>query len=97
MPWYMAHTLPGGSMDPMTQAKARREAIMYQVRCMTCGRRPDQILEYRQAAADEDTTAEQYVRANEGTYNAATGKFWCTECYIIIGMPEGVARVSGGR
>ena len=92
VPWYMAHTVPGGSMDPMTQAKARREGEMYQVRCLECGRRPDQIMEYRRAAVQEDIPPEHYVKANEGTYNREIKKFWCTECYVILGMPEGVAR-----
>ena len=37
--------------------------------------------------SDVDT----YVRENEGTYNPDTGYFYCTDCYIKIGMPLGTA------
>lgn len=33
----------------------------------------------------------EYVRLGDGTYNKATGGFWCDPCYIAVGMPLGVA------
>lgn len=60
--------------------------------CLSCGHTPDEIAEYVQAAADENVSPEDYVRTEEGTFNAAIQRFWCTACYIKIGMPLGVAR-----
>lgn len=31
---------------------------------------------------------EQWVREEEGTYNAETGEFACDSCYISLGMPS---------
>ena len=62
--------------------------------CVGCGRRPDQIPEYVQAAQDPECiyrTAETYVIGEEGTLNMDNGHFWCTECYIDHDMPLGVA------
>lgn len=61
--------------------------MMDELRCFRCKRVPSEIPEYVEAASAEDTTPEQYVRAEEGTLNRATGHFCCTECYIAIGMP----------
>lgn len=33
-------------------------------------------------------SADEWVRENEGTYNAETDEFCCTPCYIRIGMPS---------
>lgn len=60
---------------------------MSQPICCDCRKRPDQIDEYIEAAADEEMTPTQYVRAEEGTYNPINGHFCCTECYIKRGMP----------
>lgn len=61
-------------------------------RCFRCKRTPREIAEYREAAAVEGTTPEQYVRAEEGTYNTENGHFACTSCYIAIGMPTAPGR-----
>jgi hypothetical protein len=61
-----------------------------EVRCALCGKAPDEIDEYVVAAAVERMTPEEYVREEEGTLNPETGRFWCTECYITLGMPLGV-------
>lgn len=71
-------------------------------RCRGCGRAPEQIGEYREAVmADIPETdpgpvemtwmCRLYVEREEGTYNRATGGFWCTACYCRVGMPLGVA------
>lgn len=59
-------------------------------RCAICGRKPDEIQEYIDCAKDEDMTPEEYVRT-DGTYNHRTKKFYCSSCYIKIGMPLGTA------
>lgn len=58
--------------------------------CKICGKTPDEINEYIKCADEEGVTPEQYVRT-DGTYNYATHQFYCTECYIKIGMPLGTA------
>ena len=59
-----------------------------EVRCYRCKRHPDEITEYREYAQDEGTSPALFVIQNEGTYNAASHQFCCTECYIQIGMPS---------
>ena len=61
-------------------------------RCARCHKTPDQIHEYKIAAAEEGVSPVEFVQQNEGTYNTENGRFWCTECYIAIGQPLGVAR-----
>ena len=34
-------------------------------------------------------TADDAVKNEEGTYNSSTGRFWCSKCYIAMGMPLG--------
>jgi hypothetical protein len=72
-------------------------------RCKRCLKNPEQIPEYTAMVRDEAAMAAEegkpppfanawdYVRREEGTYNPETGKFWCTECYIKVGMPLGTA------
>lgn len=55
--------------------------------CTGCNRRPDEIAEYLDGAADEQMTPAAYVMAEEGTLNTANGHFLCTACYIRAGMP----------
>lgn len=59
--------------------------------CKICGRTPHEIPEYTEAAEIEEMAVEAYVEDYEGTYNFATGKFYCTKCYIEIGEPLGTA------
>lgn len=62
------------------------------IRCELCGRKPDEISEYVEAASEEKITPDQYILENEGTYNPINGHFYCTNCYIEIGMPLGMAK-----
>lgn len=62
------------------------------VRCLGCGRPPDEIDEYIQMARETRKSPVEFVKTEEGTYNSATGRFWCTRCYIEAGLPKGVAR-----
>lgn len=61
------------------------------VMCKRCGKKPDEIQEYVDAAKEDNMTPESYVRSCEGTYNPKTGLFYCTSCYIKVGMPLGKA------
>ena len=61
------------------------------IRCKRCNRKPDEIQEYIDEAYVNNTTPMQYVHSEEGTYNFRTGKFYCTNCYIALGMPLGTA------
>ena len=63
-----------------------------EVKCAVCGKSPSQIMEYASVYRSEGyKTPEEYVINNEGTFNKDTGKFYCTSCYIEIGMPLGKA------
>jgi hypothetical protein len=57
--------------------------------CPSCEKRPADIEEYVEAASVEGMTPDDYVRAEEGTYNCDNGHFLCTACYIKHGMPSG--------
>lgn len=56
--------------------------------CIGCHKNPDQIEEYIEMGELEDMTPNNYVRAEEGTYNRKNGHFVCTDCYIEMGMPS---------
>jgi hypothetical protein len=53
-----------------------------------CGRRPTQIREYVELAAEEGMDVDDFVWTNEGTLNPANGHFLCTACYINAGQPS---------
>ena len=63
----------------------------FRLECKGCGKPPEEIKEYVTAAKAANITPDQYVRQEEGTLNHITGKFYCTRCYIIAGMPLGTA------
>jgi hypothetical protein len=54
--------------------------------CAGCRKRPEELEEYVEAAREEETTPDEYVRENEGTLNSR-GEFLCTTCYVAAGMP----------
>jgi len=60
-----------------------------QPRCCVCLLRPEDLDEYTEAAADCDLTPDEYLRAEEGTFNPKSGGFVCTPCYVLIGCPSG--------
>lgn len=62
-----------------------------EIMCKGCGKHPSEIQEYASAAQVEDITPDEYVAREEGTFNRSTGQFWCTRCYIKVGMPLGTA------
>lgn len=60
-----------------------------EMRCKVCNKKPSELKEYIIEAEDCECTPEEYVRYNEGTFNRETGLFYCTECYIKVGLPLG--------
>lgn len=59
--------------------------------CAICLHRPHDIQEYIDAAVEFDMSTDEYVAREEGTYNKRSRKFYCTACYIRLGMPLGTA------
>lgn len=59
--------------------------------CKVCRKQPHEIEEYVDIAREEEMTPEEFVRQEEGTYNRETGMFYCTDCYVKVGMPLGTA------
>lgn len=59
--------------------------------CRGCGKHPSEIWEYTPDSTGEDLPAHEYVQREEGTFNRETGRFWCTACYVAVGMPLGTA------
>lgn len=59
--------------------------------CKECGKTPSEIQEYIDSAEEEGITPDEFVAQEEGTYNEITGAFWCTKCYVKLGMPLGTA------
>jgi hypothetical protein len=61
--------------------------------CAECLRAPGDISEYVSSAqlSTREETPEEYVMREEGTYNPHQRTFWCTQCYLKIGMPLGIA------
>ena len=45
------------------------------------------------AAMEEDERQKRRVEyaRTDGTYNSASGFFWCDPCYIVVGSPPGKA------
>lgn len=60
-------------------------------RCIGCNKNADELDEYIEIAKEEDMEVDDYVKSEEGTYNPSNGHFYCTSCYIEVGMPLGVA------
>ncbi len=60
----------------------------YNCICIGCKKVPAELEEYAIPAAESDMTPEEYVKAEEGTYNPRNGHFACTNCYIAMGMPS---------
>lgn len=61
------------------------------LKCKCCGKQPSEIGEYITFAGFENITPDEFVWREEGTLNRETGFFYCTKCYINLGMPLGVA------
>jgi hypothetical protein len=61
------------------------------LKCVGCGKTPEQIDDYTPYAEDEGLTNTEYVSREEGTLNTENGHFYCDSCYVSAGMPLGVA------
>lgn len=55
--------------------------------CIKCKKEPAELIEYRHSARVEKLTPDEFVRQHEGTYNPDSNKFYCTSCYVSVGMP----------
>lgn len=67
-------------------------------RCVDCGKAPDEITEYVEAAKEAGITSDRYVREEEGTYNPENGLFLCTDDFLKRAFAQGVRLVGeGGR
>jgi hypothetical protein len=75
------------SLRPPWKPKTDRPIL----RCVGCGKRPDEIDEYLKGNQSDDQQVEpdDYVWSNEGTLDRVTGHFACTACYIRMGCPSG--------
>jgi len=64
-----------------------------EIRCKVCRRAPHEIKEYVDIYREGDKydSPEEACIYEEGTFNSETGKFYCTKCYISVGMPLGTA------
>lgn len=65
---------------------------MTAIKCAICGKPPEEIDEYVYMAASEQMTPEEFVRAEEGTFDPESGMFLCTVDYIRAGSPSGWPR-----
>lgn len=59
--------------------------------CVGCNKKSSELEEYVEAAKEINLSPEEYVRLEEGTYNRAHSTFYCSECYVKLGMPLGKA------
>lgn len=70
-------------LDALPGAERERDAP----KCVGCGKRPAEIDEYVEAAAEAEMSPDDYVCSEEGTFNKRNGHFLCTDCYCLAGMP----------
>lgn len=77
--------------EQIAKAKSETPESALDIRCTGCNRKPAEIDEYIEAAAETaapERYPDEYVREEEGTYNPFNGHFLCTDCYIKAGMPS---------
>ena len=79
------------SLNELAQEFNSRKATVQQPVCKRCHLYPKEITEYLELAEMMQTTPNDAVREEEGTYNPKTGWFYCTDCYIKLGQPLGKA------
>ncbi len=61
--------------------------------CSHCGKKAEELEEYIELAKIENyEDANEAVIKSEGTYNSESNTFYCTPCYVEIGMPKGIAK-----
>ena len=57
------------------------------MKCVICNRQPHEIEEYVELAEMLNLAPSIAVEQEDGTYDAETNYFCCTECYMNIGNP----------
>jgi nitrate reductase cytochrome c-type subunit len=60
-------------------------------KCKICGCKPCQIMEYVNISDTQKISMTEWIESKENTLNKKSNEFYCTECYIKIGMPLGTA------
>ena len=69
-----------------------KNMVVKEIKCKNCGKKPSELREYIDMAKSEGyPSAEAFVKAEEGTFNRKTRRFYCTECYLELGQPIGKA------
>ena len=84
-----AATAPPAASAGDSPAERAPESPVPSPICEICRKPPSEIEEYVEAASEEgfEMHPDEYVRRDEGTYNPQENAFFCTGCYIDIGMP----------
>jgi hypothetical protein len=69
-------------------------SAIFQIRCRSCGKRPNEIAYYRRGAeaVHDAATADEFVKHDEPTFNRFTRRFTCVEC-----RASGIERQTGLR
>ena len=57
--------------------------------CAVCRKHPNDINEYVWAGIEHGSTPVVYVKQEEQTLNRCINAFWCTQCYVELGLPSG--------
>ncbi len=70
-----------------SSASSRRLPVSSEVRCAFCYRTPEEIdyTMFKESWQSHD----EYVIAEEGTYDPESEQFLCDACYIKLGQPSG--------
>jgi hypothetical protein len=68
-----------------------KEETVMELECKVCHKKPEELEEYIEYGKDAGLSPFEYCWQEEGTLNRHTGLFYCTDCYIKIGMPLGTA------
>ena len=64
---------------------------MNKYHCKICKKSASEISEYVCEAKKNKMDVDDYIEEEEGTLNFKTKQFYCTNCYVKIGMPIGIA------
>ena len=65
-----------------------REWIIPQPVCTGCGKKPEELAEYKDEGRRNKMSPSAFVVLMEGTLNYANGHFLCTPCYCDAGCPS---------
>lgn len=59
--------------------------------CPICGKLASECIPVQVWKGDQGYDSASAMARNDGTYNPYENVFYCTSCYVKIGMPLGVA------